>query len=101
MASTVVILQTDNRPNLDYLLVTQEVNKRVCNYLGYKYRFIEMKNDEYSDIHPATKKIYVVNDFLQKSNDDILIFLDSDAWVQNMFYLNTLIKILMNDKNKH
>jgi hypothetical protein len=54
-------------------------------------------------MHPATKKIYVVNDFLNdvdpkcnNTNDDILIFLDSDAWVQNCFWLDEIIKQLEN-----
>jgi hypothetical protein len=73
-------------------------------------------------MHPATKKIYVVNDFLNQveskckdsndanntnntnntnnANDDILIFLDSDAWVQNCFWLDEIIKQLENSKVK-
>lgn len=111
--SNIILLQADNRPNLEYLLLTQQVNKKVCNHFGYKYLFITIDNNKYTNMHPATKKIYVVNDFLNqvdskckdtndanKSNDDILIFLDSDAWVQNCFWLDEIIKQLENSKVK-
>lgn len=98
--SKVIVLQTDNRPTLNYLLKTQEVNKKFCNILGYDYLFLELNNNKYGNIHPATKKIMVVNDFLQNAKYDILVFLDSDAWIQNGSYLNEIINnLLQNDKN--
>lgn len=96
----VCVLQTDNRPSLDYLLKSREVNKMFCNYLGYNYIFLDMNNLELN-IHPATKKIFIVNYFLQQSECDILIFLDSDAWIQNPHSLNIIINNLMDDENKH
>ena len=39
----VCVLQTDNRPSLDYLLKTQEVNKKFCDILGYDYLFLELE----------------------------------------------------------
>lgn len=97
----VCVLQTDNRPSLDYLLKTQEVNKKFCNILNYEYLFLEMHNHEYGNIHPATKKIHVVDNFLRNSNCDILIFLDSDAWIQNGNWLNIMINNLIENKEKH
>ena len=133
--SKITILQTDNRLKLDYLLLSQNVNKKACDYLNlqgdlnYNYVFIELNSEKYKDIHPTTAKIYIVNDFLQKSSndlqkssddlqkssndlqkssndlqkssDDILIFLDSDAWVQNCHCLNKIINMLINDSTKH
>jgi hypothetical protein len=112
--SNITILQADNRPNLNYLLLTQQVNQKVCNHFDYKYLFITIDNNKYTDMHPATKKIYVANDFLNEANlkckdtndvnnanDDILVFLDSDAWIQNCFWLNEIIKKLQNNKVKH
>jgi hypothetical protein len=96
----VCVLQTDNRPLLDYLLKTQEVNKKFCNILQYEYLFLNLDNNMYGNIHPATKKIHIVNDFLQKSDCDILVFLDSDAWIQNGNWLNDIIKNLVNDEKK-
>ena len=44
------------------LLKTQEINKKFCDILHYDYLFLELDKDNvYGDIHPATKKIYVVN----------------------------------------
>ena len=97
----VCVLQSDNRHSLNYLLKTQEVNKKFCDILEFDYLFLEIENNKYGDIHPATKKIYIVNDFLLKNEKhDILVFLDSDAWIQNGFWLNDIINNLINDKQK-
>jgi hypothetical protein len=91
----VCVIQTDNRPTLNYLLKSQEINRRFCDLLGYTYLFIPMDTNKCGNLHPATKKILVVNDFLQKTNYDILVFLDSDAWIQDGNWLNTIIMNLM------
>lgn len=95
----VCVLQTDNRPLLDYLLKTKNINNKCCNILGYDYLFLELNNPRYGDISPATKKIYLINDFLQKMQQyDILIFLDSDAWIQNYYLLKNIINNLINSE---
>jgi hypothetical protein len=98
--SKVYVLQTDNRPSLNYLLKTQEVNKKFCEILGYDYLFLELDNSKYGNIHPATKKIHLVNDFLLNTTCDILVFLDSDAWIQNGYWLNDIINNLINNYEK-
>lgn len=99
--SKVCVLQTDNRPSLEYLLKSQAVNKMFCNYLGYDYVFLEMDNNE-PNLHPATKKIFIVNNFLKQSSQyDILVFLDSDAWIQNGNWLNIIINNLMNNEQQN
>lgn len=106
----VCVLQTDNRPSLDYLLKTQSVNKKFCNILNYDYLFLEIDNHKFINtnnknttvnIHPATKKIHIINDFLQNTNYDILVFLDSDAWIQNGYWLNDIINNLISNNEKH
>jgi hypothetical protein len=97
----VCVLQTDNRPLLNYLLKTQEVNKKFCDILGYDYLFLQLDNNKYGNIHPATKKIHLVNNFLLNTTYDILVFLDSDAWIQNGYWLNDLINNLINNVEKH
>ena len=96
----VCVLQADNRPSLNYLLKTQEVNKKFCNILGYDYLFLEIDNEKYGNIHPATKKIHLVHDFLLNTKYDILVFLDSDAWIQNSNWLNNIINNLINNDKK-
>lgn len=96
----VCVLQTDNRPLLDYLLKTQEVNKKFCDTLKYDYVFLKINNNRNTNLHPATKKIYVVNDTLQNTKYDILVFLDSDAWIQNGYWLNDVINNLINNEEK-
>lgn len=97
--SNIIVLQTDNRASLNYLLKTQEVNKKFCDILGYDYLFLELQNNKYGNIHPATKKIYVINDFLQNNKYDILVFLDSDAWIQNGFIHDIINNLLKTEKN--
>jgi hypothetical protein len=96
----ICVLQTDNRPSLDYLLKTQKVNKNFCDILKYDYLFLELDNNKYGDIHPATKKIYIINDFLENTNYEVLVFLDSDAWIQDSYLLNQIINNLINNKEK-
>ena len=96
----VCVLQTDNRLSLDYLLKSQIVNKTVCDIFKYDYLFLELDNNKYGDIHPATKKIHIINDFLENTNYGVLVFLDSDAWIQNGNWLNQIINNLINNKQK-
>lgn len=96
----VCVLQSDNRPSLNYLLKTQEVNKKFCNILGYDYLFLNLDDNNYGNIHPATKKIHLVNDFLLNTKYSILVFLDSDAWIQNGYWLNDIIDNLINNDEK-
>lgn len=96
----ICVLQTDNRPTLNYLLKTQEINKKFCDILGYEYLFLELDNNKYGNINPATKKIYVINNFLRNTECDILVFLDSDAWIQNGYWLDTIIRNLIKNEQK-
>ena len=66
------------------------------------YQFVDIPEvGNYCDnLHPATKKIYIVRDFLEKATHDILVFLDSDAWVQNGAWLDYIITQLIKSK-KH
>lgn len=97
----ICVLQSDNRPTLDYLLKSQKVNQKFCNILEYEYIFLLLDNNKYGNIHPATKKINIVNDFLIGTDYDIIVFLDSDAWIQNGFWLNDIITNLLNNNEKH
>ena len=103
----VLLFQTDNRRDLDYLGLTKKVNEESVKYLNreqekieYLYLFYLMENSDYENLHPATGKINVVNKLLNgniasEMNPDIIVFLDSDAWIQNPFYLHDLIQLLL------
>ena len=104
----VLLFQTDNRPELDYLGLTKKVNINTVEYLNkteekdnidYEYLFILMHEKYYENIHPACGKINVVLDLLNgkigTSDEDIIVFLDSDAWIQNPNYFHELIKKLL------
>lgn len=107
----VLIFQTDNRTDVDYLGLTKLVNNKTTLYLNestkdniqYTYHFHLMTNEQTllnTNIHPATGKIIVVNEFLNTRDEDIMVFLDSDAWVQNPYYLHNLIQKLLENPNK-
>jgi hypothetical protein len=89
-------------------LKTQSVNKKFCDVLKYDYLFLEIdnhnilntNNNKITNIHPATKKIHIVNDFLQNTKYDILVFLDSDAWIQNGCWLDDIINNLISNNEK-
>lgn len=96
----VCIIQIDNRLTLDYLLLSQQVNKKVCEKFNYNYNFFDM-NNKYTNHHSIVKKIYFINDFINTNTEyDVIVFLDSDAWVQNGYNLNTIIDYLMNNDKK-
>jgi hypothetical protein len=44
--------------------------------------------------------MYVVDNLLKNTDYDVVVFLDSDAWIQNGFWLNDIINNLMRDEEK-
>lgn len=104
----VLILQTDNRKDVDYLGLTKMVNQKSAIFLNeinkdnieYKHHFHVMTREQYPNINPATGKINVVKDFLNERDEDIIVFLDSDAWVQNCYNLHDLILYLIKHPEK-
>jgi hypothetical protein len=94
VASSIEVVQTDNRDNLDYLILSQRVNQRMCDYLKYSYNYIKMDASYTKDVHPATAKVLVLNDYLQKTDKEIIIFIDSDAWIQNPDALDSIVSNL-------
>lgn len=97
------VLQYETRQDLKYLLLTQQVNKQLCDIFGYKYLFVSNSKDKHTNIYPAINKIYIVSEFLNSTNSEnnsILIVFDSDAWVQNPYWLNDLVEKLQVDETK-
>tara|TARA_B110001469_G_scaffold64555_1_gene61829 strand:- start:12182 stop:13720 length:1539 start_codon:yes stop_codon:yes gene_type:complete len=98
----IFIIQTDNRLDLDYLLLSQKANKKSADYLNYNYKFIKIDLDKYLNIHPAIIKIYIINDLLNSLNkNDIIIFLDSDAWIHNQDKIKNIIDLLKFNNKKY
>ena len=106
------ILQTDNRPPLNtYLELSINVNATMTKYLQesnqpsdeiyeYSYAFYPMPKEMYESMHPATAKILFIHTYLQIASHDILIFLDTDAWIQNPIFLDQLLKTLSKTPEK-
>jgi hypothetical protein len=99
----VLIVQVDNRLDLDYLCLTKRTNiekqeylyySKHTNYIHYTYLFLYMIKKYYENIHPATAKIQIMADLISERKYDIIVFLDSDAWIQNPDHLHQLIEKL-------
>ena len=91
----ICILQTDDRTNLNYLKLSMAVNKIACeklsNEFDISYKFILNTTDEVN-VHGATRKILTLLNFMNSNKDiDIIIFLDTDAWVQDKNNLSQLL----------
>lgn len=104
MVSSVLVVQADNRLEMDYLALSRSVNQRQARRNGYDYAFVDMNDLRYSRLfmHPATAKIHVVRDILKEREDTkVIVFLDTDAWIQNARGLHELIQSLEANERKH
>jgi hypothetical protein len=110
----VIIVQTDNRLDplpypFEYIPLSIEVNKKICLYLGYEYQFIPMIPEHCEGKHPSYGKIPVVYEFIQTKLKElentnhtcIMVFLDTDAWIQNPHLLQDLVQQLSENTEKH
>jgi hypothetical protein len=106
-----IVLQTDNRTDCDYLGLSRLVNSKWVEYLNkmpeitgieYEYVYKHMEPHYYKDMHPATGKINVVRELLNTRTDaTFLIFLDSDAWIQEPGHLHHLLLRLLETPDIH
>lgn len=116
MKSQVIIVQTDNRVNplefpFEYIELSKMANQKMCAYLGYEYIFIPMDNQLTQDKHASYGKIPVVYEFIKSrlalkesnrtSDSEIMVFLDTDAWIQDPFQLSKLLEYLEEKPEKH
>jgi hypothetical protein len=113
----VLIVQADDRPELDYVCLSRLTNDKQLTFLldqQQKYNNIlfdisnqfmrpyYLSNDETKKLHPATAKIPFMRDLLQtNTTHDYVIFLDSDAWIQTVEYLYELILYLHYQPDKY
>lgn len=97
--NSVCIIQADNRePESFYLKKTMIVNKRAAERLNFDYEFIKFENED--NIHPSILKIKIINNVLKNTKYKIIIFIDSDAWCNDLINLNNIVNYLINSK-KH
>jgi hypothetical protein len=81
-----------------------ELNEEdIINFgFNYEYKFIQMTEAHYADKHPANGKIFVINEIINSNSPyDIIVFLDSDAWIQNHEQLHQLLTRLSESPNIH
>lgn len=114
MKSKVIILQVDNRPTYNILLSTQQVNKHMCDHFAdYDVKYMFQNLNDISDAklinkqpgdrrgwNTKYKKMFAVQDMLQSNEFSFMIFLDSDAWVQNPNHVNQLLNRLEGQQTK-
>ena len=95
----IVVFQTDNR---DYPMIKliSSANEKQAKFLKYNYQFEIMNKKYYEQMSPCTAKIFVVHNLIHTQKIDILVFLDTDAWIQNPYKLSVLIeKLKASDKH--
>jgi hypothetical protein len=102
----IYIFQTDNRGMsppypFDYIQLSLRGNVKVCELMGWEHVYRDMKPEHYRENHPALGKIYVVAEWLQEiisagghssETAPYMVFLDTDAWVQDASRLQQLVK---------
>ena len=107
----VLILQTDNRTNVDYIGLSKLYNSKVIAFMqnhndnepkfkrneniNYRYEFFPLESKHYENMHPAMGKIGFLDELLNTITDDIIVFLDSDAWINEPTHLQELIELLI------
>lgn len=95
------IVQTDNRIPSGYISLSLKTNKRIADTMGWNHIFKPFNISDYGSIHPATAKIWIVYNILKGlPENDIIVFLDCDAWIQSPIDLQNIISKIIGD-NKH
>lgn len=104
----IIVTQIDTRNNIKYLNLTKSWNQSALELIqtnqsknSYSYSFIKMKKKYYSNMHPSMGKINFLNELLHTTPNDVVVFLDSDAWINEPTHLQELIQILVENQNIH
>lgn len=109
----VLVIQSETRTDAPYLTLTQRsLLEKAIPYLNskmathkqyYHYQFIHMKPHTYKNRHPAAGKLFLFREILENEYGeyDVLLFLDSDAWINNADYLIQTVQHLIDNKEKH
>ena len=79
-----------------------KINQTACKSLNYNYQFINILdiihkyniNHTWDKMNYMISKIYLLFDFMDTCKTDFIVFLDSDAWIQEKYYLHNLINKL-------
>ena len=105
----VTVLQVENRINIKYMRIIASINQVLCQKLGYNYNYLFMQEAMINKFHGPNKSRYraaqcaklgVMSEFLNTSTSTTMIFLDSDAWIENPSYLYQLVNELNKNKSK-
>jgi hypothetical protein len=91
----VVVMQADDRPSLSYLQLTMAANRRACGLLGYEYRFEPFPDVSATALDVRTRKVPLIASVLDRRDCDVLVFLDSDAWVHSPASLRRVVDDLV------
>lgn len=92
--SRVCIVQCDTRPpDTGFIYTTSDVNKQAARQLNYNYKYIQYECDWTWD--PRSYKLLVFRDVFSDTyyttNFDVIVYLDTDAWIVNHVMLDKLI----------
>ena len=99
----VLVYQVDTRPKLDYLQLSKQVNRKVAVEMGFEYIFelFSMDKDFPQVKSPLYAKLFLVQRILDSPyRPDFVVFLDSDAWIQEPYALKHIIDEMAGDPAK-
>lgn len=79
----------------NYWEITYSINKLKVNKLGhnYKYYFFNLiRERDFPNYHPSWSKVSVISKFMKENkNIDLIVYLDSDAWIRDHYALDKLL----------
>ncbi|AAC96428.1 hypothetical protein PBCV1_A060L [Paramecium bursaria Chlorella virus 1] len=94
----VFVVQADNRPDHPMVVATRSLNSRICNIKGWTYRFIDISPHIRDDESPIMTSWRVKADVVDELDPDtIVVYLDTDAWIQHTADLELLMQDLLDN----
>lgn len=87
----------------DFWTVTSLINQHKAQLMGFSYKHITTSQEKhYPDRYITWSKIRVLIEFLQNADEnDIVVFLDSDAWIRDHNNFKSLLSHFAQQKDKH
>ncbi len=75
----------------NYWSIVCSINKLKTKHLGYDYFFSVVEKKDFADYNSAWLKVPIILNFLNNNNHDIVIYLDTDAWIRDHHGLDQII----------
>jgi len=76
------------------------LNSRVAEMLGYTYKYLMMEPKHYLEIHYKTAQLFFLHNLLQRTSEEIIVFLSLETFIDDPSILYTRIAQLK-QSSKH